>query len=80
MIDRSHTEKTLTRVGIIALTYPPPGPGDSIDTDVAWCLQPLAALDDAQLAVIRQLIRDTITDPTAHRAALVRELANLSDD
>ena len=82
MIDRSHTEATLDRVAFAALTYYPSKPdlelGYRLDEDIAYCLAPLGGIDQAAMSELRELITDTIIDPTAHRERLVRHLEGLA--
>ena len=81
-LDRTQAEATLYRVAICALTYyadkPHDEPGYTIDEDLTWCIAPLLALDTAVLDQLRESIRNTIADPTAHRGALNRVLTALT--
>ena len=83
MIDRADTEATLYRVAIAAFTYYPgkehDEPGYTINEDIAWCLQPLAALPAETLHELRETVRTLITTPTADRQAFIRYLAALAE-
>ena len=73
-IDRADIEATRYRVAICALDYypakPEDEPGYTIDEDITWSIAPLLGRDPAALAQLREVIRDTIADPTTHRDAL----------
>ena len=83
MIDRSHIEAVLDRVAFAAIIYYPTKattePGYSIEEDVAHCIAPLRPADDAILRELRDLIAQTISDPTGHRQRLVQRLHELTE-
>lgn len=83
MIDRAHTETTLWRTAVSAFSYYPTKhidePGYAVGEDIAWCLEPLSGVDRTILERLSGLVATAIVDPTAHRAALTKELERLAD-
>ncbi|MGN8552094.1 UNVERIFIED_CONTAM: hypothetical protein OHV15_05880 [Microbacterium sp. SLM126] len=83
MIDRAHTESTLWRTAVSAFSYYPTRhidePGYTIGEDITWCLEPLSGVDQTVLERLSRLVEAAIVDPTAHRAALTKELERLAD-
>ena len=83
MIDRAQTENVMRRVAISAFQYYPTKhldePGYSVDEDVIWCLEPLAALPATELDGLRATVELLITTPTANRRPFIRYLARLSE-
>lgn len=84
MTDRALTEATLYRAAVAAIAYYPDRaaiePDYTLDEDLRWCLEPLSMLSEGQAAHVRTLLASAITDPTAGREALIRELNRLAND
>lgn len=78
MAENHHVNDALQRVGLAALMYYPgihdDEPGYDVNTDVLWCLEPLAVLPREQLEQLGKLFSRVITDPTANREALFSTL------
>jgi hypothetical protein len=81
-IPQEHFDDLLGRTALAALFYyPEAAVGEdeyNLQKDIAYCLEPVAALGDADIERLRVLVGRAITDPTAHRSellALVIELA-----
>lgn len=83
MIDRSHTEAVLDRVAFAAITYYPDRAatelGYTLEEDVAYCLTPLQPFHEAGDGPLRELVAQTISDPTQYRQRLVQRLEELAD-
>lgn len=81
MATRDQVESTLTRVGLLALTYYPEITIDDSEYDLArevsWCLQDL---DEQDASTIRDDITRAIVDPTARRVDAYAALFDLLTD
>jgi hypothetical protein len=78
------TNDTISRVALIALMYYPEiqvdEPDFSLSGEVAWALEPLTTLTDAQRAELTDLIGRTVIDPTTHREELLAALYAITPD
>ena len=78
VLDPSDIDEVIYRVAFAAFTYYPTKPVDeegyTLDEDIQWCLQPVAGKAGVDAAALAPSIRLAITDPTAHRQALIRIL------
>ncbi|HKT55657.1 MAG TPA: hypothetical protein VJR25_02695 [Microbacterium sp.] len=76
--DRSSAEACLYRVAISAFTYYPDkeqqAPGYTLTEDIDWCAAPLAGLPSERLRVLRRMISQQLTDPTADHQAFIAAL------
>lgn len=82
MPSREAIDDVQQRVGLAAISYYPEihvdEPEYTVDVDVDWCVEPLTDLSADQLRAVREAVGLTITNPTAHRAALVQRLLELA--
>lgn len=78
MATTEQIEATVTRVGILAMTYYPEIILDDAEFDLAreisWCL---AALSADEASVVRDDITRAVVDPTARRVAAYAALYDL---
>ncbi|TDW28912.1 hypothetical protein [Cryobacterium psychrophilum] len=81
-IPQEQFDDLLSRAALAALFYYPEIAVDndeySIQNDIAYCLEPVAGIGDADAVRLRAVVGRVITNPTAHRSellALVIELA-----
>lgn len=84
MITREDVNDALQRVGMVAMMYYPElqvdDPDYRLDTDVTWCIGPLAEISDEARASMVNLIGLAIVDPTAHRGALFAAVMDLAPE
>ena len=78
IIDRAYTDDALYRVAIQAFLHDPGTSNSDVAVEVAWCLEPLAALPANELDELRRTVQLLITDPTANRRPFLRYLDRLS--
>jgi len=81
-IPQEQFDDLLSRAALAALFYFPEiavdGDGHNLQTDIAYCLEPVAGIADDDAERLRVAIGRVITNPMAHRSkliALVIELA-----
>lgn len=81
-IPQEQFDDLLSRTALAALFYCPEIAVDdaeyNLEKDIAYCLEPLFGLAEADVARLRVAVGLAITNPTAHRSellALVIELA-----
>jgi hypothetical protein len=81
-IPQQHFDELLRRTALAALFYYPEiavaDDDYSLQNDIVYCLEPVAALADEDAERLRLAVGRVITNPTAHRSellALVIELA-----
>ena len=81
-IPQEQFDDLLSRTALAALFYYPEiavdDDGHNLQVDIAYCLEPVAAIADDDIERLRTAIGRVITNPTAHRSellALVIELA-----
>jgi hypothetical protein len=81
MIDQDDADQALQRIALTSLLYYPAISTDDasyqFDDEVTWCLESLGA-DDREK--VRELVADTILDPTEHRAELFSRFMELTAD
>ena len=81
-ISQEQFDDLLSRTGLAALFYFPEvavdDDGPNVLNDIAYCLEPVAGIEDEDAERLRVVVGRVITNPTAHRSellALVIELA-----
>lgn len=84
MITEDTADNVLLRVAVTALNYYPEtsdGPAYAFGEELAWCCEPFTdgTLDAVDRDTLTGVIRDTITDPTAHRERLIDVLDLLTE-
>lgn len=72
----------LQKVGTIAIMYYPDMPTDSpsyrLEDDIDWCVDGLS--NDEATTELRELIGNTVVDPSAHREALTEHVYAMVPD
>ena len=83
-IPQEQFDDLLSRTALAAVFYYPEvavdADGPNLQADIAYCLEPVDGIGDADAARLRVGVGGVITNPTAHRSellALVIELAPL---
>ena len=81
-IPQEQFDDLLSRTALAALFYYPEvavdDDGPNLQSDIAYCLEPVAGIGDEDTERLRVVVGRVITNPTAHRSellALVIELA-----
>jgi len=81
-ISQEQFDNLLSRTALAALFYYPEvavdDDGHNLQSDIAYCLEPVTGIADDEAERLRVAIGRVITNPTAHRSellALVIELA-----
>ena len=79
-IPQEQFDDLLSRTALAALFYYPEidDDGHNLQNDIAYCLEPIAGIEDEDAERLRVAVGRVITNPTAHRSellALVIELA-----
>lgn len=72
-IDRVDAEAVLYRVAVTAFAEDAASgllERDTLHAEVAWCLEPLQDLPEAELEWLRAVVAAAILNPTAHRHRL----------
>lgn len=82
MVDHELVDAALQRVSLLAFLYYPEihvdEPNYSLSDDVDFCMEPLNALDDTDLAELRQLTGRAIIDPSEYREEVFAALTALA--
>ena len=82
-VDRADAEAVLFRTAFAAFSYYPDRPiqepGYTMQEDLDWCMEPLAALSGSDREAIRERIREMITDPSADRQSFILDIEALAD-
>ena len=83
MLDKSDAEAAIYRTAYATFTHHPEKhldePGYTVIEDLDWCLEPLAALPDAEREPLRGWMQEVITNPDADRQGLIRAIRALAD-
>ena len=84
IFDRSDAEAVIFRAALVAFTYYPDKhldePGWTIDEDLAWCAESMAALPAETQQELRQELRMLVTDSTRDRQEFIKFVLSLADD
>lgn len=77
-------DELLQRTALASLFYYPEVAVDdadySLEKDLAYCLEPVSGLDAEDLSELRAVVGHVITNPSTHRAELIRLVIELAPE
>jgi hypothetical protein len=84
ILPQERFDELLQRTALAALFYYPEiGVDDTdynLENDIEYCIEPVIAMDAADLAKLRAVVGHVISNPSAHRAELIELVIEFAPD